>query len=242
MNASDGTGKTNLSDNGLYVYDESPSFSPDGQKIAYDSFGVQASNPEGDQDIYVMNADGTGKTNLTNNGLGVQDHIPYYSPDGQKIAYTSDGGAQPSNPEGDQEVYVMNADGTGQKNLTNNGQNGSDVYDFAYYAEFSPDGQKITYATGGVQASNPEGDYELYVMNTSDGSGKINLTNNGSGVSELFSDYSPDGQKIVYTSDGVQASNPEGESELYVMSAQDGSGKKNITNNGVRDFYAEWGR
>ena len=241
MNASDGSGKTNLSNNGFDVYEESPSFSPDGQKIAYTSFGAQASNPEGDMEIYVVNADGTGQKNLTNNGAAAQDHIPYYSPDGQKIAYTSDG-AQASNPEGDQEVYVMNADGSGQKNLTNNGQNGSDVYDFAYYAEFSPDGQKITYGTGGVQASNPEGDYEIYVMNASDGSGKINLTNNASGVSELFSDYSPDGQKIVYTSDGVQASNPEGESELYVMSAQDGSGKKNITNNGVRDFYAEWGR
>jgi len=40
----------------------------------------------------------------------------------------------------------------------------------------------------------------------------------------------------------VQASNPEGDHELYVMNAADGAAKKNLTNNNARDFYAEWGR
>jgi Tol biopolymer transport system component len=123
----------------------------------------------------------------------------------------------------------MNAsNGTKKKNLTNNGL---DAYDSLFYAQVTPDGQGLLYTSQGAQASNPEGDQELYLMNASDGSGKKNLSNNGGGVDEFYGVFSPDGQKLLYQSDGAQASNPEGESD-----------KKNLTNNTVRDFYPEWGR
>ena len=240
---SDGSNPKNLSNNGADVHDESPnfsapSFSPDGTKVAYTSFGEQPSNPEGDREIYVVNAsDGSGQKNLTDDGVEVVDQDPYFSPNGQKIAYTSRG-LQASNPDGDDEVYLMNAsDGTAKKNLTNNGWSATDLF-----PTFSPDGQKIAYASVGEQPSNPEGDWEIYVMNSLDGSGQKNLTNSGWGLTEFNPEFSPDGQKIVYTSDGVQTSNPQGELELYAMNASDGSNFKNLTNNTARDFYAEWGR
>ena len=68
MNASDGSGQTNLTDNGLGINDSGPVCSPGGKKIAYYSEGVQHSNLGGDGEVYRMNAlDGTGKKNLTNN-------------------------------------------------------------------------------------------------------------------------------------------------------------------------------
>ena len=242
MNA-DGSGQTNLSNNGPYVEDYSARFSPDGQKVAYTSIGDSEYNPEGDADIYIVNADGSNQKNLTNNAGPVSDQSPVFSPDGQKIVYTSTG-EQASNPEGDEEVYVMNSDGNKRKNLTNNGldADGFGANDWTHFAEFSADGQKILYASHGVQTSNPEGDFELYAMNLSDGSAKKNLTDNGPGVDEWHGVFSPDGQTILYSSQGAQASNPEGEAELYLMNALDGSAKKNLTNNTARDFYAEWGR
>jgi TolB protein len=227
MTAADGSGQTNLTNN--YVDDFYPVFSPDGQKVAYASRGVQNSNPEGDFEVYSMNAsDGSSQTNLTNNGAGVVDLDPDFSPSGQKIAYRSEGIQQASNPQGDKEVYVMSAlDGSGQTNLTNNGTGVNDDYPV-----FSPGGTKIAYQSSGTQASNLQGEGEVYVMSALDGAGKKNLTNNGSSVDDDAPSFSPDGTKVAYDSEGIQTSNPQGDTEIYRMSALDGAGKKNLTNNG----------
>ena len=119
MNALDGSSKKNLSNNNIEDY--SPDFSPDGKKIAYNSQGVQSTNPEGDREVYSMNAaDGTDKKNLSNTGAGIYDYSPDFSRDGTRIFYVSEG-KQTSNLQGDYEVYRMNTlDGKGKKNLTDN--------------------------------------------------------------------------------------------------------------------------
>ena len=67
------------------------------------------SNRDGNYEIYVRNADGSGQTNLTNNPAG--DFEPTWSPDGEKIAFRS-------NRDGNEEIYVMNADGSDLTRLT----------------------------------------------------------------------------------------------------------------------------
>jgi TolB protein len=59
----------------------------------------------------MMNADGSGVTNLTN--LPSNELYPVWSPDGTKIAFVSEGGIK------QYEIYVMNADGSRKTNLTN---------------------------------------------------------------------------------------------------------------------------
>ena len=66
---------------------------------------------DGNIEIYIMNIDGSEQVNLTNNPA--EDDYPSFSPDGSKIAFTSD-------RDGNLEIYTMNVDGSEQANLTNN--------------------------------------------------------------------------------------------------------------------------
>jgi Tol biopolymer transport system component len=110
MNA-DGSRQTQLTNNVRYP-DSSPARSPDGTKIA-----CQSNRSDGESDeIYVMNADGSGVTRLINNDDEFYyDETPAWSPDGRKIAFTSWHGALDGTLY---EIYVMNADETGQKRVT----------------------------------------------------------------------------------------------------------------------------
>ncbi len=75
-----------------------PTYSPDDIKIAFQS------TRDGNDEIYIMNTDGSGQTNLTNNPA--IDNLPTYSPDGIKIAFQS-------TRDGNDEIYIMNTDGSG---------------------------------------------------------------------------------------------------------------------------------
>jgi TolB protein len=94
--------------------DENPVWSPDETRLAF------VSTRDGDAEIYVMNADGSGQINLTNHPA--DDTNPAWSPDGTWIAFQS----TRDEPEFwdclscNYEIYVMNADGSGQTRLTNN--------------------------------------------------------------------------------------------------------------------------
>ena len=144
---------------------------------------------DGGLEVYVINPDGSGQTNLTKNT--VSDSQPAWSPDGTKIAFISSRNENPELYRPD--VYVMNADGSAQTRLTNNTANESGP-------TWSPDGTKIAF----------ERFYELWVMNA-DGTGETRLTNNA--ASDYAPSWSPDGTKIAFESDRDE------NAEVYVMNA-----------------------
>ena len=168
---------------------------------------VFTSDRDGNDEIYVMNADGSSQTRLTEND--VYDSYPSWSPDGSRIAFFS-------NRDDDDEIYVMNADGSGQINLTNN-----DVGD--WNLSWSPDGSRIAFT------SERDGNYEIYVMNA-DGSGQIRLTED---ANDWEPSWSPDGSRIAFFSER------DGNYEIYVMNA-DGSGQIRLTDTDHRDWDPSW--
>ena len=131
-----------------------PDFSPDGSKIVFTA--KPAGSPT--RDIYVIGSDGSGLTQLTSGS--VDNAYPAFSPDGTKIVFTS-------RRTGTSQVWVMNADGSNQTQLTFDAQPKDQV------PEWSPDGSKIAYLAdthGIADIVNPSwGD--IWVMNA-DGSGQ----------------------------------------------------------------------
>jgi Tol biopolymer transport system component len=166
-------------------------WSPDGTKIAY------YSPVSGVPQIFLMNPDGSGQTQLTNFASGAQ--FPHWSPDGKQIVL------QTHIPLNAREIWVINVDGTGLRteldgtshNLTNN------PADDARPA-WSRDGSRIAFM------SNRDGNYEIYVMNA-DGADPLRLTCDS--ADDWAPDWSPDGSHIVFQSDRP------GHPEVYAMDA-----------------------
>jgi Ca2+-binding RTX toxin-like protein len=137
------TGEKQLTATPSVSSDEQPSISPDGTKIAFASSQhyQQYGDPDGDQlDIYVMDANGGPAKRLTSDSgtenpdppLLSESRNPAWSPDGSRIAYES-------TRSGNSEIWVMNADGTGEQ--VNVSQH--ETYDSG--PAWSPDGTQITF-------------------------------------------------------------------------------------------------
>ena len=131
-------------------------------------------------DIYVVNADGTGRRRLTRDPA--EEFDPAWSPDGTKIAFSRSAG-------GWYQIFVMNADGTVPVQLTDGDSSASD-------AAWSPDGSRIAFTRCSA------GSCDIHVMNA-DGSHEHRLTS-GERPGEWDPRWSPDGQRIAFADiDGI---------------------------------------
>jgi len=187
----DGSGLQMLtSDGGM------PSWSADGSKIAF------TSNADGDNEIYVMNAGGTGRVQLTSGDAN--DQLPSWSPDGTRIAFAS-------TRSGQNRIYVLNANGSNVVALTTRVGDGDDNL-----PAWSPDGAKIVFTS-----TRGAGYSQIYVMNA-DGSNQTALTSTSQ--YELDPRWSPDGSKIAFS----HRDNLTAPVDVFVMNAN-GTNVTNLT-------------
>ena len=205
--------------------DLSPSWSPDGKRIAFvsDRDGHVHIRGWPTYEIYVMDADGGNEQNLTNDPNN--DKSPSWSPDGKHIVFSSD---RDNNRDHNIEIYVMDADGGNLQRLTNNLTEDE-------HPSWSPDGKRIAFSAR--RDGHFENDfgitYEIYVMDA-DGGNLQRLTENRN--NDWNSSWSPDGERIAFMSDR------KGDVvnwDIYVMDA-DGGNLQRLTENRVYDSSPSW--
>jgi Tol biopolymer transport system component len=147
------------------------------------------SNRDGHNEIYVMNADGSGQTRITTTANNVDNRDPAWSPDAKQIAFFSNR----DNPGADMELWIMNADGSSPRQLTAN-----TVDDFS--VDWAPDGKKLVFTSSASAGGN------LSLINV-DGSGLTPLISATPGQPYFGAHFSPDGTQIVFT-DGTGTLDP----------------------------------
>lgn len=206
--------------------DQAPAFSPDGTKIAFESFR------DGNFEIYVMSTadinptDGNGDnlTRLTNNT--VVDSSPNWSPDGTRIAFMRALGSSLRLDE----IFVMDANPS-----TNDATNLTKNSAWDREPNWSPNGEKIAFARRLQSSSDPKNP-DIYVMNA-DGSEQNRLTKNAAGDEKPA--WSPDGRKIAFTS-----FRGGGDPEIFTMRARPESETNRPTNltknNDALDYKPDW--
>lgn len=200
----DGSNLTQLTD--ASGYDAEASYSPDGNLIVFCSLrdaypksrrsAKELKQLEVDPsyfgEIYIMNADGSDQTRLTN--APGYDGGPFFTPDGQHIVWRH------FTPDGSQsDIYTMQIDGSNRRRLTN-----FDSMSWAPY--FHPSGAYVIFASNKLGFSN----FELYLVDARGRHEPVRVTS-----TEGFDGlpvFSPDGNRLCWTSNR----NSQGVSQLYI--------------------------
>ena len=200
----DGSDLRRLTNYGVYTAEAV--VSPDGKRIVFTSL------KDGDLEIYTMNIDGSDVRRLTT--TPGYDGGPWWSPDGTKIVYRAwhpvDSAlavdrallAQRLVRPNRMELWVMNADGSGQRQITQLG--GAN-----FGPSWTPDGKRIIFSSNYKQPRT--GNFDLFLVNL-DSTGLEQLTSHE--TFDGFPMFSPDGRSIVWASNRHEAK--PGETNLFI--------------------------
>jgi Tol biopolymer transport system component len=215
MNA-DGSNVQRITRN-VNLIDFQAAWSPDGRRIVV-ARGSGDPPPPGQlaqpTDLWIIDL-ATGRERQLTNSPSTWEWFAHWSPDGRRIAFEGD----LTDPGGAGDVYTINVDGTGLRQITTDPAYDGD-------AHYSPDGRLLLFD------SDRTGNLDVFVMRT-DGTGVLRLTRDPS--VDLAGSFSPDQQYIAFTSD-----RNGGQPDVFRMRA-DGSMQTNLTRTPEEwEFDPDW--
>jgi len=192
----------------------SPSFSPDGNQVVFQS---DMGNAQGNFDLYIINSDGKNLRKLLDTPE-VNDGNPRFSPDGSQLLFISE-------RAGTSELYIYNLDDSSVNQLSELGMN-------MQQAEWSPDGSRIAFIAGTVADERTgETATDVYVIDA-DGSSNLSQFTDDQ-MTNRDPAWSPDGRWIIFSS------RSSGKGDLWVA-ASDGSGNFQLTDDEFEDLMPDW--
>lgn len=187
-------------------------FHPDGKSI------FLTISEAGNSDIYQVDLEGNIKRRMTAGPSGALNVEPAPSPDGTKLAFSSDRSGHPM-------IWIMNVDGSNVHRVTYAG-----VYNSS--PAWSADGKRIAFA--GYEKDH----YDIFIMDA-DGTNMQRLTStkkpNGKGSSNEDPVFSPDGRHVMFTSDRT------GTNQIYIINI-DGNNERRITFDRDSYFKPRWSK
>ena len=188
--------------------DHAPSWSPNGAIVVFDR------TTDAGADMYSINADGTGERRLTTTAVA---SVGTWSPDGSRIAFTQSNG-----PNGQMDIFTMNADGSNVVNVTNALLASEDK------PSWSPNGARLAFMSNRDSASL--GTYfQIYTMDAA-GGGAVRVSSEP--LDAELPSWSPDGTKLLFTSLFATGMS-------LVVTNVDGSGRSEIAS-GLASPFPHW--
>ncbi|MFI7599330.1 TolB family protein [Actinoplanes sp. NPDC049681] len=226
----DGSGERQITHPSYGYVDRNPDVSPDGRRIAFQREGVDCGPDCSYSEVFVVNADGTGLTQLTRNAPdqncgsgygGFCNGSPAWSPDGRHIAFSRASGPVVDDLIENVGIYIMNADGSRMHQLTQRTRpsNGEDTD-----PQWSPNGRTIVFERDNVRDATPADGIALWTVDlVSRREHRLTPWSLRAGDTP---DWSPDGRRILFHSN--ESGPPDISANLYTI-RPDGTGLRQLT-------------